>query len=104
MRWLAWAVAAMTIHVALLRAVNLGGHNQVAMSDLRDLLTRLGFVDPRSLLQSGNLVFRSAGPTGADLERLLAVEAEKRLHLRTDFFVRTGEEWNAVVARNPFRA
>lgn len=92
----------MTIHIALLRGVNVGGHNLVAMSDLRDLLTQLGFFEARSVLQSGNLVFRSTARTNADLERLLEVQAEKRLDLHTDFLVRTAKEWKAVVARNPF--
>lgn len=90
------------VQVALLRAVNLGIHNKVAMSDLRDLLGRLGFDAPRSLLQSGNLVFRAPRPAGASLERLLETEAEKSLHLRTEFFVRTAKEWKLVVAGNPF--
>lgn len=93
----------MTIHLALLRGINVGGHKQVAMSDLRDLLTKLGFIDPRSVLQSGNLVFRTEARTGANLEHLLEAETEKRLDLRTDFFVRTAEEWQAVIAQNPFR-
>ena len=93
----------MTIHLALLRAINVGGHQPVAMADLRDLLARLGFADAQSLLQSGNLVFRSRSRTGAAVERLLEAEAEKRLDLRTDFFVRTAAEWRAIVARNPFR-
>ena len=79
------------VQVALLRAVNLGPHNKVAMADLRGLLTRLGFEEPRSLLQSGNLVFRAARPAGASLERLLEMEAEKRLQLRTEFFVRSAK-------------
>jgi len=95
--------AAMPIQIALLRAINVGGRAPVAMADLRDLLTRLGLVEPRSLLQSGNLVFRGGPGTGAELERLLETEAEKQLGLRTDFFVRTGTEWKAVVASNPFR-
>jgi uncharacterized protein (DUF1697 family) len=66
------------VQLALLRAVNLGAHNKVAMSDLRDLLDRLGFEEPRSLLQSGSLVLRAARPTGASLERLLETEAERR--------------------------
>ena len=69
------------------------------MADLRDLLTELGFVDGRSLLQSGNLVFRSPARTGAHLERLLEAEAEKRLGLQTDFFVRTTEEWVVALRR-----
>jgi uncharacterized protein (DUF1697 family) len=92
----------MTIHIALLRAVNLGPHQQVAMPDLRNLLTRLGFEEPRTLLNSGNLVFRSDGRSGAALEDLLEAEAEKQLGLRTDFFVRTATEWAAVIAANPF--
>jgi uncharacterized protein (DUF1697 family) len=93
----------MTIYIALLRGINVGGHKMVAMSDLRDLLTQLGFMDARSLLQSGNLIFRSDARAGVNLERLLEAEAEKRLGLRTDFVVRTAEEWKAIVARNPFR-
>src|SRR6267378_1185860 len=93
----------MTTYLAFLRAINLAGHKQVAMADLRELLGQLGFVDPRSLLQTGNLVFRAPGRTTAALERLLEAEAEKRLALQTDFFVRTDEEWKEVVAQNPFR-
>jgi len=93
----------MTIHVALLRGINVGGHKQVAMADLRDLLTRQGFTDVRSLLQSGNLVFRSNARSGAQLERLLEAEAEKRLGVQADFFIRTAEECKAIIAGNPFR-
>jgi uncharacterized protein (DUF1697 family) len=93
----------MTIHLALLRGINVGGHKQVPMAGLRDLLTQLGFGDVRSLLQSGNLVFGATGRTAAQLERLLEAQAEKRLGLQTDFFVRTAKEWEGVVAHNPFR-
>ena len=90
------------IHVALLRGINVGGHKPVSMADLRDLLTQLGLADARSLLQSGNLVFGTNRRTPAHLERLLEAEAEKRLGLQTDFFVRTAKEWKGVVAHNPF--
>jgi len=92
----------MTTYVALLRGINVGGHKPVAMADLRDLLARLGFVDARSVLQSGNLVFRGGARTGGHLERMLETEAAERLGLQTDFFVRTATEWKAVVSRNPF--
>ncbi len=94
----------MRTYVALLRAVNMGGHKLVAMADLRALLLRLGFADPRSLLQSGNLVFRADARPGADLELLLEAEAKKQLGLETDFFIRSGPEWKALVEHNPFRA
>jgi uncharacterized protein (DUF1697 family) len=93
-----------TTFVALLRGINVGGHKPVAMAELRALLERLGFDGARSLLQSGNLVFRGAGRTGAQLERLLEAEAAKRLGLDTAVFVRSAAEWRAIVARNPFPA
>jgi uncharacterized protein (DUF1697 family) len=92
----------MTTYVALLRAVNLGGRSQVTMSDLRHLLTDLGFDDVKSMLQSGNLVFRADAGSGAKLEAKLEAETQKQLGLKTTFFVRTAKELDAVVASNPF--
>lgn len=92
----------MTIHIGLLRAINLPGHNKVNMADLRGLLAELGLEDGKSLLQSGNLVFRSDAGTSTQLERLLEDAAQKRLGLETDFFVRTAADWKAVIAGNPF--
>ena len=94
----------MTHQIALLRAINVGGHKPVAMADLRDLVAGLGFFDVQSVLQSGNLVFKSDGKAGAKLERLLETEAKKRLGLEADIFVRSAAEWEDVVAENPFHA
>jgi uncharacterized protein (DUF1697 family) len=92
----------MAIHVALLRGINVGGHNKVAMSDLRDFFGDLGFVGVKSLLQSGTLVFKSNGQTGAVLEHLLEKESAKRLGLSVDYVVRSAAELERIVARNPF--
>src|SRR5205823_1984368 len=83
---------AMTAFIGLLRAINLPSHNKVGMVDLRALLAKLGFEEPRSMLQSGNLVFAGEGRTSAQLESLLEVEAKKRLGLATDSFVRSARE------------
>jgi uncharacterized protein (DUF1697 family) len=91
-------------HIALLRGVNLGGHRAVAMADLRELATALGFSEVRTLLNSGNLVFDAGAHTSAQLEALLEGEAEQRLGLRTDFHVRSAGEWRAIIAKNPFPA
>jgi uncharacterized protein (DUF1697 family) len=91
-----------TTYIALLRAVNLGAHNKVKMADLLGFFSRLGFEAPRTLLQSGNAVFRGASRATAGLESLLEEEAARQLDLRTDFFVRTADEWRRIVARNPF--
>ena len=91
----------MTVHIALLRAVNLGPHNKVSMSDLKEMLASLGLGNPRTLLQSGNAVFESKA-TGAKLEKQLEGAARKELNLNTDFMVRTAKEWDAIIAGNPF--
>jgi uncharacterized protein (DUF1697 family) len=92
-----------TSYIGLLRAVNLAGRNQVGMSALRDLFTQLGFDDPRTLLQSGNIVFGCDRPPAAELERMLETEVERRLKVATDFFVRSAEEWHDIVSGNPFK-
>jgi uncharacterized protein (DUF1697 family) len=91
-------------HVALLRAVNVGGRNRIAMAHLRELLEGLGYGEVRTHLQSGNAVFTAAGitPAGAEgvareIERALARE----LGLTASVLVRTREDLQRVVAANP---
>ena len=92
----------MTTHIGLLRAINLGPHNRVAMKELCALLAKLGMHEPRSLLQSGNVVFGSVVKSTAQLESVLEAAVAKRLGVETDFFVRTAKEWQAIIAGNPF--
>lgn len=93
---------AITTHVGLLRAVNLGPHNKVAMRELCALLASLDMQEPRSLLQSGNVVFGSDVKSTTQLEGVLEAGLAKRLEVETDFFVRTSKEWQAIIAGNPF--
>jgi uncharacterized protein (DUF1697 family) len=90
-----------TAHIALLRAVNVGGTGKVAMADLRALAVKLGFKDSQTLLQSGNLVFTSSEKP-KDIEALFEAQARERLGLATEFFVRTAKDWEALIAHNPF--
>jgi uncharacterized protein (DUF1697 family) len=92
----------MTTRIALLRAVNVGGHAMIEMAKLRAFLTALGFAEPRTLLQSGNVVFSGGSGDDAALERKLEREAVKRLGLQTEVFVRGAGEWRRLIADNPF--
>jgi uncharacterized protein (DUF1697 family) len=96
--------ACRSLQIALLRGVNVGGHNRLAMSDLRDLLAKLGFRGARSVLQSGNVVFESARLKGAALERLLEEETAQRLRASVDYVVRSAGEFKGIIAGNPFAA
>ena len=95
--------ASRTTWVALLRGINVGGHNRVAMQDLRRMCERLGLEDVSTLLQSGNVVFRSALTNAGELEAKLEQETAKRLGVKPAYFLRTADEWASIVKRNPFR-
>ena len=94
----------MTTYIGLLRAINLGAHNKIAMSDLRALLEKLGFGDPKTLILSGNVVFKSDEKSAAKIEQVLEAATAKHLGVTTDYFVRSAKDWQAVIAANPFRA
>ena len=87
--------------VALLRAVNLGPHGKVAMADLRAMAADLGLDEPKTLLNSGNLVFGSS-KTPAALEKLLEEAAAETLGLDTDFVVRSAADITKLIKANPF--
>jgi uncharacterized protein (DUF1697 family) len=88
--------------VALLRGVNLG-KRQVIMSELRALCEAAGFTNVQTLLASGNLVL-DAKERGARLEAKLEKLLFEEMGLKTDVFVRTGAELDAIIAANPFKA
>ena len=88
--------------IALLRGINVGGNKMVAMAALRGLCEKIGFENPQTLLQSGNLVFQCADLEGEALEQRLEREIEKRLKVQCSVLVRTAKEWDGLVSRNPF--
>ena len=92
----------MSKYVAFLRAINVGGHNLVAMADLRELFEELGFAEAKTLLQSGNVVFESRKRDSAALEQLLEKETASRLKVAAEYLVRSAEELAAIVEANPF--
>ncbi len=94
----------MSANIALLRGVNVGGNNKLPMAALKAFCGEIGLKDARTLLQSGNLVFAADGRSTAELEALLEREAAERLGLKTLFHVRRPEEWNGLIAANPFVA
>lgn len=89
-------------YLALLRGINVGGRNKVAMADLRQIAADLGHRDVSTYIQSGNLLFTSAaaGAAGlaADLERAIAT----RLAVRPAVVVIAAAELARVIADNPF--
>ncbi len=91
-----------TLHVALLRGINVGGNNRLRMSDLLALCTDAGYPDARAYIQSGNLLFRATPAAAADFPSLLTARIADRFGLRVPILVRTAAEIAAVVRDNPF--
>ena len=68
----------MTVFVALLRAVNVGGTGMLAMKDLSSLCTGLGFENVRTYIQSGNVILSSPTKDRAVLEKQITAAISKR--------------------------
>jgi uncharacterized protein (DUF1697 family) len=88
---------------ALIRAINLGAKNKVAMPALKASLGELGYEDVTTYVQSGNVVFRTPGAAKAEH---VASSVERRIAM--DFgidaavLVRTAAELRKIAAANPF--
>lgn len=93
---------AQTVQIALLRGVMPSGRNRVPMADLRALLTAMGFTDVRTLVATGNAVFRSPGPAGAELEALLEKAIAEKIGPTLDVMVRDAAAFARIVQSNPF--
>ena len=91
----------MPVHVALLRGINVGGANKIAMTELRALAGELGWMQAETYIQSGNLVF-DAEDERTRLETALEVGIQRRFGLNVPVLVRAAAEWTALVAANPF--
>jgi len=83
--------------VILLRGINVGGHGKLPMRELCGILGALGAVEPKSYIQSGNVVIN--GVVEAD-----AVEAaiETAKGFRPRVLVIPADEFSDIVSQNPF--
>jgi uncharacterized protein (DUF1697 family) len=90
----------MARHIVLLRGINLGSRNRIAMPTLREALEESGFDDVQTYVQSGNVVLSSGG-SAADVARKVKRQISKSFGLDIDVVVRTRAQLAKVVERNP---
>jgi uncharacterized protein (DUF1697 family) len=93
----------MPVFVSMLRGVNVGGHNKLKMEELRALYESLGFRNPQSFIQSGNVVFATKERNCAVLAQRIGEAIERKFVFRPAVLLRTVSELRTVIARNPFR-
>lgn len=92
----------MPTYVALLRGINVGGHNRMKMDELRAVCGSIGLSDVRTYIQSGNVIFEASGTDEAALRSDLHDAIEDEFGYDVTVMARTLEEFEAVVANAPF--
>jgi len=90
--------------VALLRGINLGSANRVAMKDLVALFQKAGCVDVKTYIQSGNLVFGAPAAVAKRLAEQIRADIERGFGMRVPVVLRSANELRVVVRENPFLA
>ncbi|HEX3956912.1 MAG TPA: DUF1697 domain-containing protein [Trebonia sp.] len=90
-------------HIALLRGINLGGRNKIAMADLRSVMAELGHGDVATYIQSGNVVFTAdeAARATAMADEISAAIAAK-LSVIAPVIVLARRDLAQILAANPF--
>ena len=92
----------MATHIALLRGINVGGRNKVAMADLRDVVAGLGHTDVSTYIQSGNVVFTSDEADTEALGQALEEAIARRLGVKPSVIVLSRGDLARVVRDNPY--
>jgi uncharacterized protein (DUF1697 family) len=87
-------------YVALLRGINVGGRNKIAMSDLRETFAGCGFTDVSTYIQSGNVLFSSDRPARS-LEAEIEPALERRFGVPLVVVVRSHRQLASVVEKAP---
>ncbi|HZE00967.1 MAG TPA: DUF1697 domain-containing protein [Pseudonocardiaceae bacterium] len=92
----------MPTHVALLRGINVGGRNRVAMANLREVVASLACTDVATYIQSGNVVFTSPTTDTTAIAEALERAIAESLGVRPRVVVLSCDELSQVVASNPY--
>jgi uncharacterized protein (DUF1697 family) len=87
--------------VAWIRGINVGRSVRLPMADLRSIAASCGFDNPRTYVQSGNLVVDTdAAPD--EVEVALEAAIAEQTPLSPAVVARSGDEIRAVIDANPY--
>jgi len=88
--------------IALLRGINVGGHNILPMKDLREALSTIGLQNVQTYIQSGNVVFQALQGNKAFLCGEIQAIIEKDYGFVPDVQILYLEELITAISKNPF--
>ncbi|WP_410771258.1 DUF1697 domain-containing protein [Fontibacillus sp. BL9] len=91
----------MTIYIALLRGINVGGKNKIKMAELRTALENIGLTRVQTYIQSGNILFESEKdePT---LRKEIEQMIESVFGISLMVILRTDREMKMITRQCPF--
>lgn len=92
----------MYTHLALLRGINVSGHNMIKMDVLKSLLEQAGFVNVRTYIQTGNVFVDSKEENSASIGFTIKQEIFKQLGLEVPVVVIGKKELESCFTSNPF--
>ena len=92
----------MKTYIVLLRGINVGGKNKLAMEDLVATLENAGARDVATYIQSGNAVFRSEDNDASLLSDRVRAAIEESHGFEPQVLVLGSEELERAVRSNPF--
>jgi len=92
----------MTTYIALLRGINVSGHNKIKMAELKQLFTDLGFSDVTTYIQSGNVVFQSEPSIISKIEQQIITQVKQVFGHTIKVLVITKKQLKTVFKSNPF--
>jgi uncharacterized protein (DUF1697 family) len=92
----------MTTMVALLRGINVSGHNKLPMADLRAVVDECGYGPSRTYIQSGNVVLASDTDDPEAVGAQLRAAIADTTGIDTPVIVRTADELVEIVEQNPY--
>ncbi len=87
--------------MALLRGINVGGANRIAMAELRATVIDEGAADVETYLQSGNVVFAHPSTDAGELAATIGAAVQRRHGLTVPVVMRTGTEMGRVAVTHP---
>lgn len=90
-------------YIALLRAINVGGHT-VKMDQLRKLFETLGLANVETFIASGNVIFDAPAEDTRTLEKRIERHLQQSLGYEVITFIRSAPELAAVATYQPFAA
>jgi uncharacterized protein (DUF1697 family) len=94
----------MTVHVGLLRGINVGGKNKLAMKDLAAIFAAEGATSVKTYIQSGNVVFEAPERLASRLAKNATARIAEQHGLDVPVILRTASELAAVARGNPLLA